>query len=354
MAPSPLSVRPNQESVVNIQLALPLIRRLTALGVAAGLLVSSFAVHAAIPPTILVPTAPAAEGPVPGTYQGESGNTYLTFTWTQGQAFQGSSGAPPIARYFAICILPYSATPVCNWGGRWFSPAHMIPRVQTFNGIGMPIIGNLRYTYTPPTPFLDTDFDRRLVYVIAACADQLTATCSFSNPREIYLSTREMRAEGFDWDRKSNGNTGSATIWFNSENIGSATPAYNASILIRSVLLDGGACLTNPASPLVRFNDSVLTNQGVFAPGAVPASAIVIGIHRPLLASSVSVSDTFNGIQQPAGQLTSIGEKTVAWAWRAGEVSKGIAIIGKLDYTNLVREYNEDNNARGDCRVVTR
>lgn len=313
------------------------------------------------------PSAPALVDPassalLPGQPNGAS---VVTFKWNQYGIF--SMPSQPLPTHFVVCLQRASAPQTCAWPGTWTMPANS----------GVPIYFNFRvtgYQYTfrapPPAPdpgIGDSLLDAQMTWIVGACVGQSNGRCSFSAPRNLWLTTKELKAA----DVEAFGSTrGLLSATAQADNLGT-TPSGETitDFILWQVYNDGpGRCLTNVNAGFLNSSDEVITNNGsTFSIGSLPTSggqhvapAGTIAI-RPSTAlidgttfNSPSVPVNGRSINLATWQRPLMGfSYPASFAVRIFVDSRPLpgmpAIPGVF---GALRELNENDNWRAECLVI--
>jgi hypothetical protein len=254
--------------------------------------------------------------------------------------------------------LQPSGSTGCHWGGRWYAPANTISRVPVLNGAtGQPIPNQYRYTYRVPTPLRATDLDRPMEWIVGSCSEQRTDACTYSAPRPIHFSTRNLKWIDIlqDFDTNATGADLSATFYASYEDAaGTNSPGYRFSAsMVEARLNSSLRCLQDVRDITVQPTDRVLLNN-----------AAIVTLNDSFNAADVIAILPANGQQfmtvqgVNAGQLVSaqgrpFATTTGSLLW-SNPVGTGVAMFGAVDTQGDIVEYAENDNQGAECRATLR
>lgn len=303
------------------------------------------------------PSAPALVDPAPSVLlPGQpNGASVVTFKWNQYGIF--SMPSQPLPTHFVVCLQRATAPQTCAWPGTWSMPANS----------GVPIYFNFRitgYQYTfrapPPAPdpgIGDSLLDSQMTWIVGSCVGQSSARCSFSAPRNLWLSTKDLRAVDVEQFGSARGLL-MATA--QADNLGTtASGTTQTQFVLWHVYNDGpGRCLTNVNAGGLSIWDETITNDGSLkrigdlptnAAGQRLAPAGIIGI-RP----SSGLVDFANFNNSPSVPVGATQANLATWERLLSGFGYPASFVVRIyvDSSGALVETNEGNNWRAECLVI--
>jgi hypothetical protein len=316
-----------------------------------------------LPPGGLVqnPTAPVPVSPVGNpTLTRPDAMSPLSFVWRQYGLFS-MPGQPPLPSLFVICLKPASDTTPCAWPLTTTAGTYTATAGSTNTGIFYGAnFTPLGYQHALPVISVpDGVVDVQAKWIVGACRAAATSACTFAQPQQIWISTKDLKAENTTRQITSAGIT---VTTFGSYAGASNSGAFRARVTMWEVLTDASwncrkdanaADVINDPSVLAIFNDGRIEWLSQLPrPGGVIDTTNLVGMHRygvmpPPPGTSVNVTP---GLSPTTLPVPLIRDFFVAVA--ASQRPKGFASVAELDTNNTVREFNEKNNARAECYVL--
>jgi hypothetical protein len=316
------------------------------------------AVHAQIvlpKPAAPVLVAPASGATLPGQ---ASGATHLQVQWNQWGVI--SSPQQPLPTFFVVCLKPASQAS-CNFAASDFQPVGSVSSTRLFNGL---TLSGYQYTLALPVagaPISDALLDVDLTLSVGACRGAGASACSFSAPRPIFLSARDLKPGNVS-DGSSNATH--AVYEHEFENLG--TTAIPDTPLMMVKVIEWEALLNSSAQCRLDFNAADLVDN----PNALLFMEDGSGrwiVDFPKKGKKRDVTGTVVGIHLWNGGFNIVSDVLPfgmsLMPGRAGSVTKSIAVsamqrprgyinVTWVDDTSVVREFDETNNSRAECNVV--
>jgi hypothetical protein len=309
---------------------------------------------------ILPPTAPVLRSPAAGaTVEVNFSDARPTFVWRHGGLYFGYP-RPATPTHFAICIYAAANPITCSWSlSAWQPAVGSVPSVPT--GIQS---GQFDYTYQLPTAVSSSLLDTPLRWSVGACVVASTgATCTFSAPADLWLSTKNLRGDSSSEGISASSSRG-RNLWFEG-NVTNTGTTQIASVfgtqfdLFNTLMTSGETCVTDPNDPSVMATDQVITTHGHYVTVStlaldgrgrrLPPSDGVAAVLRPGSWHYGPWGSVYGDL--PAGATRTIFSFGVT-APSPLPVPSAYTVVMIPDVGNSVREFNENDNAKAQCHVI--
>jgi hypothetical protein len=332
-------------------------------GIAALIAACAFApsAHAQQPTLPLIPltsppTAPTnlTNGDLVGLH---SGQTPLVLGW--GQFFPSGPGLVlnPLATHFIVCFRAYTGAtaPPCTLASNDFLEAVAAPTARLTR------TGNF-FRLAPGVAIQEAQLDKPFRFTVGACSALVERSCRYT-AADIFYSTRNVIAE----TASENGLTTPVNWKINAQatNTGdSDVPQFSGLVEAFEVLgfgAPGRDCVVNVDDAHLRFDTTlvVLDKMGGRTPMTMVSRSTNGSYNGPPVAGifrlgTFSTFATFVTPQPSIGAnfLNPRGVGIVDFPIALNAVMpRTFVLITTLDTGNVIREFNEGDNARAKCRV---
>lgn len=281
-----------------------------------------------------------------------------TLFWRHG-SFSLTWPRPATPTHFAVCVYDPAVTLACAVPtATWTIPVGTIPSTPASPYTGGQI-NQYDYTFTAPSDLSDTLRDKTVRWAVGACVLGTSSICTFSAPRDLWLSTRNLVSRKVLLD-DSRGHT--LVVNHRVQNKGTTdSGAFVTETHLWNVLMtQGEACQRDPNHSQVAANDVVITRTGdLVAVSSLPLdssgrriapAAGIQAIYRP---GSWATSPIFEFVPNvPAAPVAyTFGPRTGS---SPGSIPVPAAYAARvvLDTGRAVREFNESDNVGTECHVV--
>jgi len=306
------------------------------------------------------PAAPVVVSPAVGaTLLGSAmGATSLQLQWNQWGVI--SSPQQPLPTFFVVCLKPASQAN-CTFVASEFQPVGSVPSTRLYNGL---TLAGYQYTLALPlagAPISDALLDVDLTLSVGACRGGGASACSFSAPRALFLSARDLKPGNVS-DGRSNATD--AVYEHEFENLG--TTAIPDTPLMKVKVIEWEALLNSSSQCRLDYNAADLIDN----PNAILFMSDGSGrwiVDFPKKGKKREVTGTVVGIHLWNGGFNIVSDVLpfgmTLMPGRTGSVTESIPVsamqrprgyinVTWVDDTNVVREFDETNNSRAECNVV--
>jgi hypothetical protein len=311
------------------------------------------------------PTPPALVSPqVDATVKGirnvagPGNTTTLAVSWIEYGIL--STLQQPLPSHFVVCVKLASQAQNCAFAPADFKSVGSLDSSKVYNS-SWQFVG-YQYKYTLPAGSLtDNSHDEAATWSVGACRGAVASLCSFSAPRALWISTRDLNANHIA-DRPTSTN---AVFVAESMNGGTSTiPSlpFNTSVIAWEALRDPvtGKCRIDIDAMDVQNDPNVIVimddGNGQFMVGLPMVNGHrkppvkVIGMHRWNGGFNVPGVTAPFGMSLPSGLVAEAA--TLSFMLRQADRPKAYAVTMRADTTNAVREFDENNNSGAACKAV--
>lgn len=304
------------------------------------------------------PTAPTDLSPIAGTYEGKTANrTSLTMAWSQYFPSGGINANPP-ATHFVVCFDAYAGAnpPSCSvatadWTETIAAPSSALTRT-----------GN-RFTLAPGRFITATELDVNSRLTVGACAGLLNSNCRYTSV-DLFYSSRNPAAAGTGIDNaRSTSSTWVLDVRATNRGTSDVQP-FSGTVEYWEVLgvgNPGRACRIDVDSMDVRDDPMLFAFdvegrhtliRSLPRTNGVYTGPQIVGIYRVGSSYDMALFTTASNPSIPADVATSRSVGSVSFPV---PVTVGLArtfvVVPRLDTNAVVREFNENDNTVGQCKL---